>query len=218
MSESCPLLTLAQIKTDSVEGAEDRKQKEIDVRISAGMPILLAQIRLVDDDMNTVPPGAAGEVVARTPYLTQGYLHNPDAGAALWRGGWMHTGDIGKFDDDGYLHLVDRQKDVIKSGGEWISSIELENLISQHQAVREVAVIGVTDAKWGERPLAIVVSKTPDGVNEDDLKAHLKTFAKAGTISPYSVPERWKFVAELDKTSVGKIDKKRLRQLYGDAS
>jgi fatty-acyl-CoA synthase len=161
---------------------------------------------------------SVGEVVARAPYLTQGYLNNPEASKALWRGGWMHTGDIGRIDKDGYLHLVDRQKDVIKSGGEWISSIELENLISQHQGVREVAVIGVTDAKWGERPLALVVPKAANGVGADELRAHLKTFAQAGTISPYAVPERWKFITELDKTSVGKIDKKRLRERYGDGS
>jgi fatty-acyl-CoA synthase len=116
------------------------------------------------------------------------------------------------------LHLVDRQKDVIKSGGEWISSIELENLIGQHPAVREVAVIGVTDAKWGERLLALVVSKMPGGANAEDLKAHLKRFAKAETISPYAVPDRWMFISELDKTSVGKIDKKSLRQRFGDGS
>jgi fatty-acyl-CoA synthase len=218
MSESCPLLTLAQIKTDSLDGLDHPRQEEIDVRISAGMPILLAQIRLADGAMNPLPAdgSSAGEVVARTPYLTQGYLNNPEASDALWRGGWMHTGDIGKFDNDGYLHLVDRQKDVIKSGGEWISSIELENLISQHPTVREVAVIGVTDAKWGERPLALVVPEATDGANADDLKAHLRAFVKAGTISPYAVPERWMFISKLDKTSVGKIDKKRLRERYGD--
>ncbi|MCC8961384.1 fatty acid--CoA ligase [Bradyrhizobium sp. Pear76] len=218
MSESCPLLTLAQIKTDSVEGLDDREDRELDIRITAGMPILLSQMRIVDDSMTSPPSDgvAVGEVVARTPYLTQGYLNNSDASATLWRGGWMHTGDIGRFDKDGYLHLVDRQKDVIKSGGEWISSIELENLIGQHPSVREVAVIGVTDTKWGERPLALVVLKTPGGARAEDLKAHLKTFAKAGTISPYAVPDRWMFIGKLDKTSVGKIDKKRLRERYGD--
>lgn len=219
MSESCPLLTLAQIKTDSVEGLDDRNEKEIDVRLTAGMPILLAQVRVVDDEMRSVPNdgNAVGEVVVRAPYLTQGYLKNPDAGAALWRGGWMHTGDIGRFDREGYLHLVDRQKDVIKSGGEWISSIELENLIGQHPAVAEVAVIGVADAKWGERPLALVVCRERAGVGADELRKHLRAFAEAGSISAYAVPERFLFVAELEKTSVGKLDKKRLRERYGKA-
>ena len=219
MSESCPLLTLAQIKTDSVEGMDDRDEREIDVRISAGMPVLLTQMRIVDEAMNDVSPDGdeAGEVVVRAPYLTQGYLNNPDASAALWRGGWMHTGDIGKFDEEGYLHLVDRQKDVIKSGGEWISSIELENLIGQHPAVHEVAVIGVVDAKWGERPLAIVVCKESAEAGADDLRAHLRTFANAGTISPYAIPERWLFVDKIEKTSVGKHDKKYLRERYGNA-
>jgi fatty-acyl-CoA synthase len=153
-------------------------------------------------------------VVVRAPYLTQGYLKSPEASATLWEGGWMHTGDIARFDDEGYLLLVDRQKDVIKSGGEWISSIALENLIGQHPAVREVAVIGVVDAKWGERPLALVVCHEKGGLDAQSLRQHLRAQADAGAISPYAVPERYLFVDELAKTSVGKLDKKRLRELY----
>jgi fatty-acyl-CoA synthase len=126
----------------------------------------------------------------------------------------MHTGDIAQFDSEGYLHLVDRQKDVIKSGGEWISSIALENLIGQHPAVREVAVIGVVDAKWGERPLALVVCREKGGLDADTLRKHLRAQAEAGAISPYAVPERYLFIDEIAKTSVGKLDKKRLRELY----
>jgi fatty-acyl-CoA synthase len=216
MSESCPLLTLAQIKTDSVEDLPDREAREIDIRLTAGMPILLAQVRVVDADMKSVPVdgSSVGEVVVRAPYLTQGYLKSPEASAKLWEGGWMHTGDIAQYDSDGYLHLVDRQKDVIKSGGEWISSIALENLISQHPAVREVAVIGVVDAKWGERPLALVVCREKDGLGAEDLRKHLRAQAEAGAISPYAVPERYLFIDEIAKTSVGKYDKKRLRELY----
>ena len=219
MSESCPLLTLAQIKTDAVEGLDERDEREIDVRLSAGMPILLAQVRVVGADMKPVPVdgSSVGEVVVRAPYLTQGYLKSPEAGAALWQGGWMHTGDIARFDEDGYLHLVDRQKDVIKSGGEWISSIALENLIGQHPAVREVAVIGVVDARWGERPLALVVCHDKGGLDAPTLRQHMRAQADAGAISPYAVPERYLFVDELAKTSVGKLDKKRLRELHAQA-
>ncbi len=220
MSESCPLLTLAQIKTDSlhdIAGAAARDDYAIDVRLTPGMPILLAQVRVVDDRMQSVPVdgSAVGEVVVRAPYLTQGYLKNPDASAALWSGGWMHTGDIGQFDADGYLHLVDRAKDVIKSGGEWISSIALENALSQHPGVQEVAVIGVADAKWGERPLALVVAREPGKVSADWLRAHLRALAERGEIPSYAVPDRYRFVDRIEKTSVGKIDKKRLRALYG---
>jgi fatty-acyl-CoA synthase len=176
----------------------------------------MAQLRVVDEAMNDVPPGerSVGEVVARAPYLTLGYHEQPDASARLWSGGWMHTGDIGFFDADGYLHLVDRQKDVIKSGGEWISSIALEDLIGQHPCVREVAVIGVNDAQWGERPLALVVPREPGGVDAAALQRHLRTFSARGTISPYAVPDHYLFVDELAKTSVGKLDKKRLREQY----
>ena len=216
MSESCPLLTLAQIKTDAVEDLEDREEREIDVRLTAGMPILLAQVRVVDADMKSVPVdgSSVGEVVVRAPYLTQGYLKSPEASTKLWEGGWMHTGDIAQFDKEGYLHLVDRQKDVIKSGGEWISSIALEDLIGQHPAVREVAVIGVVDAKWGERPLALVVCHEKGSLDAEQLRKHLRTEADAGAISPYAVPERYLFIDEINKTSVGKFDKKRLRELY----
>jgi len=216
MSESCPLLTLAQIKTDAIEEADDPEERGIDVRMTAGMPILLAQVRVVDADMKSVPVdgSSVGEVVVRAPYLTQGYLKSAEASAGLWRGGWMHTGDIAQFDREGYLHLVDRQKDVIKSGGEWISSIALEDLIGQHPAVREVAVIGVVDEKWGERPLALVVCREKDGLNAEALRKHLRAQADAGAISPYAVPERYLFIDEIAKTSVGKLDKKRLRELY----
>jgi len=220
MSESCPLLTLAQIRTDAVEGLEDRDGREIGVRTSAGMPVLLAQLRIVDEQMNAVPADgqSVGEVVVRAPYLTQGYLKNPDASTTLWYGGWMHTGDIGRFDADGYLHLVDRAKDVIKSGGEWISSITLENLIGQHPAVREVAVIGVADARWGERPLALVVLRDGAVADAEALRRHLTAFVAKGEISRYAIPERFVFVAELDKTSVGKLDKKRLRERHAQAA
>jgi len=223
MSESCPLLTLAQIKTDALEdiaGDEARRDYEIDVRLTPGMPILLSQVRVVDDGMQPVPVDGAsvGEVVVRAPYLTQGYLKSPDASEALWAGGWMHTGDIGQFDDQGYLHLVDRAKDVIKSGGEWISSIALENAISQHPGVYEVAVISVVDAKWGERPLALVVPRLVGGLDADELRRHLQVLADIGSIPVYAIPERYLFVDQIEKTSVGKLDKKRLRERYATQS
>lgn len=218
MSESCPLLTLGQIKTDTLADAENPKEKALQLRTAPGMPILMAQVRVVDDALQSVPVDgkSVGEVVVRAPYLTQGYHANPEASAKLWAGGWMHTGDIGRFDNDGYLHLVDRQKDVIKSGGEWISSIELEDLILQHPGVREAAVIGVPDSKWGERPLAFIVPKEPGSLTADDLKLHLRKIAGTGAISAYAVPDRYRFVDSLAKTSVGKLDKKRMRQLHAD--
>jgi fatty-acyl-CoA synthase len=222
MSESCPLLTLAQIKTDNVESlsGHERTDRETDIRMTPGMPILLAQVRIVDEQMQPLPADSqsAGEVVVRAPYLTQSYFKNEEAGAKLWSGGWMHTGDIGRFDEDGYLHLLDRQKDVIKSGGEWISSIEVENLVNQHPAVQEVAVIGVVDAKWGERPLALVVLRPGVDLTAQALREDLMARARGGAMSTYAVPERYVFVSEIPKTSVGKLDKKRLREMHASSA
>ena len=219
MSETCPLLSLGQIKTDMVEAIEDpqaREDREVEVRVGAGMPVLLSQMKVVGADMQAVPVDgvSVGEVVVRTPYLTQGYLKNPEASAALWEGGWLHTGDIGRFDEDGYLHLVDRAKDVIKSGGEWVSSIALEDAIGQVAGVSEVAVIGVPDAKWGERPMALVVARTGASVDAEAVRRHLAAMADAGAMSKYAIPEQILLVDHIDKTSVGKLDKKRLRERY----
>jgi fatty-acyl-CoA synthase len=124
---------------------------------------------------------------------------------------------VANIDPNGYVQITDRLKDVIKSGGEWVSSLDLESLISRHPAVAEVAVIGVPDARWGERPLALVVARAEAkaAVGADSIKSHLLAFVIAGTLSKTAIPERIVFVDAIDKTSVGKIDKKLLRQKYG---
>ena len=141
------------------------------------------------------------------------------ASEALWRGGYLHTNDIGVIGKDGYLRITDRIKDVIKTGGEWVSSIQIEDLITRHSMVSEAAVIGVKDAKWGERPLALVVLKggiAGADVEIDLIKSHLAAYAAEGTISKYGIPERIVFVDALPKTSVGKLDKKAMRAQYAD--
>jgi fatty-acyl-CoA synthase len=155
--------------------------------------------------------------VVRAPWLTQAYGGDPSASEQLWRDGYLHTQDVAHIDANGYVQITDRLKDVIKSGGEWISSLELESLISRHPGVAEVAVIGVPDARWGERPLVLVVVpvEARATVNADAIKAHLLAFVTAGTLSKTAIPERILFVEAIDKTSVGKIDKKLLRQKYG---
>ena len=125
-------------------------------------------------------------------------------------------GDVGHINEKGYLQITDRIKDVIKSGGEWVSSLDLENLMSQHEAVLEFAAIGVSDEKWGERPSMIVVLK-PDfqgKVRGDDLKQYMKKGAEEGKLPKYGIPERYEFVEKLAKTSVGKLEKKVMRQTY----
>jgi fatty-acyl-CoA synthase len=213
MSETCPVLSLAQIKPGL---ADD--EAALRVRTSAGLPSVLVELRVVDEAMNDLPHDGAhpGEVVARAPHLTQGYVDNAAASEALWAGGWLHTGDIGVIDADGYLRITDRAKDVIKSGGEWVSSLDLEDLISRHADVGEVAVIGVTDAKWGERPVALVVAKPGHDLDPESIRQFLLEHAARGEISRIAVPERIEIVAALDKTSVGKLDKKRLRARFAD--
>lgn len=208
MSETCPVLSLAQVKPDVAAGED-----ELRARTSAGLPSVLVELRIVDEAMNDLPHDGAhpGEVVARAPHLTAGYVGNEAASEALWAGGWLHTGDIGVIGADGYLRITDRAKDVIKTGGEWVSSLDLEDLISRHADVGEVAVIGVPDAKWGERPVALVVAKAGHDLDPESVRQFLVAAAARGAISRFAVPERIELVAALDKTSVGKLDKKRLR-------
>ncbi|MBN3789773.1 fatty acid--CoA ligase [Burkholderia sp. Ac-20353] len=215
MSETCPVLTIAQVKTSMLDDAS----QALDARTKTGLPIPLVDLRVVDSGMHDVAHDGKtpGEIVVRAPWLTQGYLDNPEASDALWAGGYLHTSDIGIIDSDGYLQVTDRIKDVIKSGGEWVSSIELESLISRHPAVAEVAVIGIRDEKWGERPLALVVPKADAVVDERAIHAHLAGFVERGLLSKHAIPESIVFVESLDKTSVGKINKRALRSRYATA-
>ena len=219
MSETGPLLTLAHLKAHYLTGNPD---DEVEIRTRAGLAVPLVDLRIVDSEMKEMARDgkATGEIVARAPWLTQGYFENADASEQLWAGGYLHTNDIGNIGPDGYVQITDRIKDVIKTGGEWVSSLELEDIISQHDGVSDVAVIGIKDEKWGERPLALVIpnSKASSPATEDAIKAHVKTYADKGLISKYGIPHKILFVDELPKTSVGKIDKKALRQKYDAAS
>ncbi|EPJ6837499.1 fatty acid--CoA ligase [Stenotrophomonas maltophilia] len=216
MSETCPLLTLAQIDADALAGPDEA----LSLRTKAGIPVPLVDLRIVDPEMRDVAHDgvATGEVVVRAPWLTQGYLHDPDASATLWAGDYLHTGDIGNIDADGYLRVTDRIKDVIKTGGEWISSLALEDIIALHPAVNEVAVIGIADAKWGERPLPLVVRRPGSDVTEAEIIALVAARSRSGDISRYAIPERVRFVDAIERTSVGKINKKKLRGLHDPES
>jgi fatty-acyl-CoA synthase len=178
----------------------------------------LVDLRIVDEEMRDMPRDgkAAGEVVVRAPWLTQGYLDDRQSSEQLWRGGYLHTNDIANIDPDGYVGITDRIKDVIKSGGEWISSLEIEDILSQHPGVSEAAVIGAPDERWGERPLALIVPKPgyADTLTEDDIKAHVQGYADKGVVSRWAVPSGVRSLPALDKTSVGKLDKKLMRQKY----
>jgi len=215
MSETCPLLTLAQLKPGSETLGLD---EQVELRCKTGLPLPLVDLRIVDEEGDDVAHDgrASGEVVVRTPWLTQGYLKDADASTQLWEGGYLHTQDVANIDPNGYLQITDRIKDVIKSGGEWVSSLEIESLISLHPAVSEVAVIGIKDEKWGERPVALVVLKPQSAApaSADDIRNHVLAFSETGRISKYAVPQIVKIVEQLDKTSVGKLNKKRLREQF----
>jgi len=215
MSETGPIAAVAHVRSKDLTGDLD---EEVECRTRAGMAAPLVDLRIVDPEMNDVPHDgkSAGEIVLRSPWLTQGYFNNPDASEELWTGGYLHTSDIAVVSPGGYVHITDRIKDVIKTGGEWVSSLQIEDLITQCAGVAEAAVIGVKDARWGERPMALLV-KDPAGVNGVDdvvVKTHLKAFVDRGVISKFGIPERILFLDRLPKTSVGKINKMELRKTY----
>ena len=215
MSETCPLLTAAVLKPHMKEWSEE---DQVTVRCRTGMPIPNVDLEVVDPLGTPLPHDgqSTGEVVVRSPWLTQSYLGDPEKSEALWQDGWLHTGDVGFIDSEGYLQITDRVKDVIKTGGEWISSLELEDIISQHEAVSEAAVVAVPDEKWGERPVAMVVLKAgaQGAVSEEDLRAFYQSYVHKGALPKYGVPYRIDIVDAIPKTSVGKINKKDIRKLY----
>jgi fatty-acyl-CoA synthase len=219
MSETGPLLTVAHLQSSDLSGDPDR---EVELRIRAGRACPLVDLRIVDTNMKEMPHDGAtsGEIVVQAPWLTNDYFNDPDASEHLWAGGYLHTGDIGVIAPDGDLQVIDRIKDVIKTGGEWISSLQLEDVITRRVGVAECAVIGVKDVRWGERPLALIVRdpKTTPPVSEEDIKAHVLSYSKKGEISRFAVPQKILFVDALAKTSVGKFDKKALRTRYGESA
>lgn len=211
MSETCPLLTLTHLRGEDLALPMD---EQIPERIKTGVPIPLVDLRIVDGAGNDVAHDgvALGEIVVRAPWLTQGYLKEAEKGAELWEGGWLHTGDMASIDARGVVEIKDRIKDVIKTGGEWISSLELESLISQHAAVASVAVVGIPDAQWGERPLALVVCAPGEDLDQQAIEVHLQQFVESGHINKWAIPRQIRFVADIPKTSVGKINKKLIRE------
>jgi acyl-CoA synthetase (AMP-forming)/AMP-acid ligase II len=217
MSETGPLAAVSHVRSKDLTGDSEG---EVEFRTGAGMAAPLVDLHIVDDNMKDVPHDgkSAGEIVLRAPWLTQGYFDNPESSEQLWAGGYLHTSDIAVVSPNGYVHITDRMKDVIKTGGEWVSSLQIEDLISQCAGVADAAVVGVKDDKWGERPLALVVKQESetDGVNDTVIKDHLKVFADKGVISKYGIPEKIIFIDSIPKTSVGKINKKELRERYGN--
>jgi fatty-acyl-CoA synthase len=213
MTETSPIASVATMKSTL---GEQHDPALADMRASAGLSVPLVDLRIVDPDDGTEQPWdgeARGELQASGPWIAAGYYNDERSGDSFTLDGWLKTGDIATIDPEGYVRLVDRTKDLIKSGGEWISSVELENEIMAHPQVREAAVIGVPDERWGERPLACVVAVSDGAVTPDDIRDHLD-----GLIPKWWMPERIEMIDEVPKTSVGKFSKKDLRTRFGAAA
>jgi fatty-acyl-CoA synthase len=203
MTETSPVGGMAHPPYDVAQGSPE----EFDWRLKAGRLVAGVQLRIVDDE-GVVQPWdgeSVGEIEVRGPWITASY--HLDAAPDKFHDGWLRTGDIGAIDERGYFTISDRSKDVIKSGGEWISSVELENLLAGSPAVLEAAVIGIPDEKWTERPLACVVLRAK--ATPAELREYMQ-----GKVATWQIPENWTFIDEVPKTSVGKFDKKVLRARY----
>jgi fatty-acyl-CoA synthase len=205
MTETSPLASVARPPYDASE------DEHWALRNTAGRPMCGVEARIVDDDGNELPPDgkAVGELEVRGPWITGSYYQDTDP--SKFHDGWLRTGDVGRIDDRGFITLTDRAKDVIKSGGEWISSVDLENHLMAHPDVFEAAVVAVPDDRWQERPLAAVVVNSDASVTADDLRKFL-----CDRVARWWLPERWTFLDEVPKTSVGKFDKKVIRARYAD--
>ena len=206
MTETSPIGTLSRPKADLPE------DKQFELRQTQGRLLAGVKARIVDDAGEALPwdGESVGELQVRGPWITGSY-YKVDASDSF-DDGWLRTGDVGFIKPEAFLQLTDRAKDIIKSGGEWISSVEVENYLLEHPSVAEAAVIGVPDPKWDERPLATIVVK--EGLADpdvEDLRAHL-----AERMAKWQVPERFAFVDEIPKTSVGKLDKKRIRSSHAE--
>lgn len=188
----------------------DGSPRDQEILTSVGQVSPRVNVRIVDDNGEDVPTGSVGEILLTSPGIMKGYWNNTVATLETLRDGWVHTGDVGRLDHEGYLYLVDRKKDMIISGGENIYSREVEEAVITHDAVSEVAVIGVADAKWGEAVMAVVVLRAGETTTAEDLIEHTRQL-----IASYKKPRHVRFVDEIVKLPSGKIDKVRLRALYG---
>jgi len=203
MTETSPLGAIARVPK------KDPTNDPMSWRSRTGRILPGVEVRICDDDGAVLPwdDEAQGEIEIRGPWITGAYYLDPTE--EKFHDGWLRTGDVGSINSKGYIQISDRAKDVIKSGGEWISSVDLENTMMGHPAVREAAVVGVPDDRWDERPLACVVLAEGAAATPAELTEYL-----TGKVAKWWLPERWTFIDEIPKTSVGKFSKKDLRAAY----
>ena len=212
-TETTPLVTINKLKPWLT--AELSEEDQWDLKRKQGYPVVGLDVKIVDHMENQVPYDgkSPGEILIRGPWITGSYYNAPGSEDQFTKDGYWRSGDAGTMDAEGYIKITDRVKDLIKSGGEWISSVDMENETMAHPAVLEAAVTGVTHPKWEERPVVLVVPRDPAGqpLTKDDIVDHLaKKFAK------WQLPEAVIFVDAIPKTSVGKFDKKEIRKQYKD--
>ncbi len=208
MTETSPVGSIAYLKPELQGASEDERFRRF---ASAGVPVPVMDIRLAAEDGAEKPwdGKAVGEIQVRGPFITGGYHNVPADPDKFTADGWLRTGDVASIDPHGYIRITDRTKDLIKSGGEWISSVDMENLLMAHPAVLEAAVIAVPDPKWSERPLACVVLKPDKKITPEELRAHLSAhFAK------WQLPDRFEFLSSIPRTSTGKFWKVKLREMH----
>jgi fatty-acyl-CoA synthase len=211
MTELSPIGSVATLRSE-YDGAPEEEQAE--VRATAGFAPIGVEMRIVDPQTGQALPWdnqASGELECRGPWIARQYYRTDEPGEQFTEDGWLRTGDVGAISDLGYLRLVDRTKDLIKSGGEWISSVQLENTIMGHPSVAEAAVIALPHSKWMERPFACVVVKSGQELTKADLMTYLAT-----QVGKWGLPDDLEFIDEIPKTSVGKFSKKALRERFAE--
>jgi fatty-acyl-CoA synthase len=213
MSETCPVVALSHLTSAELEKSPE---EQVDFRCRTGRPIGLTMIRVVDRFGNDVPDDdhTPGEIILRAPYLTQGYLKDHVHSEKLWQGEWLHTNDVACVDKTGSIRITDRTKDVIKVGGEWLSSLEIEDIISKHPSVSEVAVIGMPDVSWGEIPLALAVPRDPALFSEKEIVNAVKAAVSSGNLPREAILIKVRMIDSIEKTSVGKTNKIALRTRF----
>jgi acyl-CoA synthetase (AMP-forming)/AMP-acid ligase II len=210
MTETAPVLSGSNIKSHMREWP---KEKLDEVRVKTGLPLHGLEIQVVDEEGKPVPwdGKTIGEIVVRGPWVMEEYYKDHERTAEAWRGGWFHTGDLATVDEEGYLMIVDRAKDVIRSGAEMVPTVLLENLTMTFDPVLEAAYVAVPDEKWGERPLALVKLKPGASCSEDDIYKFLLEQCERGKLAKWMLPDYIAFVDEIPLTSVGKFDKKEIK-------
>ena len=211
MTETSPMCTIARVPEDVPEGGEEYWE----LRGRQGRTVPWVELRIVDDAGEDVPwdGSATGEIEVRGPWIAAAYFQPDEPADEKFDRGWLRTGDIASVDERAFVQITDRSKDVIKSGGEWISSVELENEVMAHPGVLEAAVIAKPDERWSERPLCCVVRSPGSDVTAQELIEHLR-----GRVARWWLPDEFAFIDEVPKTSVGKFDKKVLRAQLADGT